>query len=148
MATRRAAFNMTTEGGGAAGLDRRYHLQLGETDMAGMLGAELCAVAVENVGDLQTRARHWSVAGGATFHQQLELLERAGDSPDGLGGDAGIERGGVELGMAEQHLDDADIDILLEQVRGKTVSQCMRRHPLVDTRHLCCLMDRAVDLAR
>lgn len=33
-----------------------------------------------------------------------------------------IERRGVELGMAEQHLDHADVDVLLEQVGGEAVS--------------------------
>src|SRR3712207_2647383 len=31
--------------------------------------------------------------------------------PDGLGGDTGVERGGVELGVPEQDLDDADVDV-------------------------------------
>ena len=51
------------------------------------------------------------------------MLERAGHRADRLGRDAGIERGRVELGMPEQHLDDADVDILLEQVGGKAVAQ-------------------------
>jgi hypothetical protein len=32
--------------------------------------------------------------------------------------------------MAEQDLNQANIGILLEQVGGKTVPQCVRRHPL------------------
>src|SRR5271168_5283046 len=108
MTARLAGFNMTAESGGAAGLDRRHHLQLGEADMAGMAAAEGSAMAQQDIGDLQQRAHRGSVAGVNTFQQPLELLERTGDSPDDFGCDTGIERGGVELGMAEQHLDDAD----------------------------------------
>src|SRR5450755_3573833 len=32
-----------------------------------------------------------------------DMLQRAHDLADGLGGDAGIERRGVKLGMTEQH---------------------------------------------
>src|SRR4030081_1181009 len=50
-----------------------------------------------------------------------DVLQRAHDLADRLGGDAGIERRGVELGVTKQHLDDADIDVLFEQVGGKAV---------------------------
>ena len=60
------------------------------------------------------------------------MLERARHRPDRLGGDAGVERGRIQLGVPEQNLDDANIDILLEQVGGKAVAQRVRRHPLLD----------------
>jgi hypothetical protein len=47
-----------------------------------------------------------------------DVLQRAHDLADRLGSDAGIERRRVEPGMTEQHLDDADINVLLEQVGG------------------------------
>jgi len=49
------------------------------------------------------------------------VLQRAHDLADCLGGNAGIERRGVELGVTKQHLDDADINVLLEQVGGEAV---------------------------
>lgn len=49
---------------------------------------------------------------------------------------ANIERPGVELGVTEQHLDDADIDVLLEQVGGEAMPQGVQRDALVDLRHL------------
>jgi hypothetical protein len=36
--------------------------------------------------------------------------------------DAGVERGRLELGVSEQHLDDANVDVLFEQVGGEAVS--------------------------
>src|ERR1700741_3144012 len=61
---------------------------------------------------------------------ERDVLQRAHDFADRLGGDAGIERGGVELGVTEQHLDDADIDVLLEQVGGEAMPQGVQRDAL------------------
>src|SRR6266568_6312202 len=79
---------------------------------------------------------------------ERDVLQRAHDLTDRLGGDAGIERRGVELGVTEQHLDDADIDVLLEQVGGKAVPQGVQRDALVDLRQLGCSMAGAIELAR
>src|ERR1700675_943768 len=68
--------------------------------------------------------------------QGCQSVERAGDGPDRGIGDAGVKRGGVELGVAEERLDHADIDALFEQVGGEAVPQRMRRHALVDPRGL------------
>ena len=49
-----------------------------------------------------------------------EPVERTHHGADRGGGDAGVERGGVELGMAQQNLDHPDVDVLLQQrVTGK-----------------------------
>ena len=42
------------------------------------------------------------------------MLQRAHDLADRLGGDARIKRRGIELGVTEQDLDHADVDVLLE----------------------------------
>src|SRR6266849_7328116 len=65
---------------------------------------------------------------------ERDVLQRAHDLADRLGGDAGIERRGVELGVTEQHLDDADIDVLLEQMGSEAVPQGVQRDALVDLR--------------
>ena len=89
-------------------------------------------------------------AGGSTSPraQRREALERAHDLADRLGGDAGVERRGVELGVPEQHLDHPDIDVLLEQMGGEAVPQGVRRHALVDLGHIGCGVAGAVELAR
>src|SRR5450432_3111990 len=48
-----------------------------------------------------------------------DVLQRAHDLADGLGGDARVERRAVELGVPEQHLDDADINVLFQQMGGE-----------------------------
>ena len=39
------------------------------------------------------------------------MLQRAHDLADGLDGDTGIERGGIEPGVTKQHLDHSNIDV-------------------------------------
>ena len=81
-------------------------------------------VAMEDVRDLQPRAAHATgLRSGSRcpLGQWCEPVERAGYGPDRGIGDAGVKRRGVELGMAQKCLSHANIDILLEEVRGETV---------------------------
>jgi hypothetical protein len=62
-------------------------------------------MAAEDIRDLQCWTRHASCvsAGGLTvLDARGETLQWAHDLPDRLGGDAGVERRGVELGVPEQ----------------------------------------------
>jgi hypothetical protein len=111
------AQDMPTERCRAAVLDRRHHLELVEAHMAG-IGLTPCrTMLAENIRELECRARHARRASGRR-HGRLErfdeMIERAYDLTERVGGNARIESGGVELGMAEQHLDYPDIDILLQ----------------------------------
>src|SRR5690242_8724727 len=100
----------------AAAFDCRHHLELVEADMASMGLTPCRTMAAEDIRNLQGRARHKRRA-SAGWPDLLELerdvLQRAHDLADRLGRDAGIERRGVELGVSEQHLDDADVYVLL-----------------------------------
>ena len=109
---------------GAAVLDRTHYFELAEAHMAG-IGLTPCrSMVAENIRHLQLRTRHLSGASGGRFglglrlrrrltrrlrrrcsrlgHQRGEAIERAYHLADGVGGDAGIERRGLKLGMAEQ----------------------------------------------
>jgi hypothetical protein len=55
-------------------------------------------------------------------------LIRATKRPDRGIGDTGVKRRGVEFGMTQERLNHANIDILLEEVRGEAVPQRVRRH--------------------
>ena len=82
------------------------------------------AMAMKDVCDLNPGAAHGRRLGAGCrpfFGQRREPVERAGYSTDRPIGDAGVKGRGVELGMAEQHLDDADVCVLLEQMCGKAV---------------------------
>ena len=58
LATVRAGLDMAAEGCGAAGLDRRHHLELAEAEMASLGRTPGGTMAMEDVGDLQRRAAH------------------------------------------------------------------------------------------
>jgi hypothetical protein len=48
--------------------------------------------------------------------QARDLVERTGDGPHHPRRHLGIQRGVVELGVAQQDLNDADIDAILQQM--------------------------------
>ena len=60
------------------------------------------------------------------------MLQRALDGLEGGAGDLDVAGGRIELLVAQEHLDHADIDLLLQQVGGEAVPQAVRRDPLVD----------------
>ena len=73
--------------------------------MAGVGSAPGRSMAAEDIRDLQNWTRHNSRAlrrRRVRLALLDELIERAHDLPDRLGGDAGVERRGVELGVPEQ----------------------------------------------
>ncbi len=143
-----AARDVVAEGCGAAGLDGRQDLELAEAQMAGMgaaeglaMGAQL-AMGARDVGQLQGWPRH-----GRSGRRRPEMGERALDRAEGLQRHPGVERGGVELLVAEQHLDDADVGLALEQMGGEGVPQRMERDPLVERRRRRGDMAGPVELA-
>src|ERR1700756_5442516 len=79
--------------------------------------------------------------------QWCQPVEGAGYGPDRGIGDAGVERRGVEFGMAQKCLNQANIDILLKEVGGETVPQCVWRYALLDPRGLGGGTDSAAELA-
>lgn len=119
-----AARDMPAEGCGAAALDRRHHLQLVEAEMAGVGLTPRPSMPAEDIRDLQNRARHARRALGGWLGRlelQRDMLQRAHDLTDRLGGDPGIERRVLEFGVTEQHLDHPNVGVLLEQMGGKAV---------------------------
>src|SRR6516164_3730185 len=78
--------------------------------------------------------RPWSGGRRSLRQPDVQPVQRTLDVADRVDGDAGVERGRLELGVAEQHLDHANIDALFEQVGGKAVPQRMGRNALGDAR--------------
>src|SRR5262249_33655318 len=118
------ARDMAAEGCCAAALDRRHHLQLVEADMAGMGLTPGRTTVAEDIRNLQNWTRHARRAlARRPYLLELErdVLQGAPDLADRLGGDAGVERGRVELGMSKQHLNHADIGVLLKQVGSEAM---------------------------
>ncbi len=88
--------------------------------MTGIGPAPSRPVGAEDIRDLQSRACHprRRVTPAAASDAPAVTRPRVG----GAAGDLGVARGGVELGMPEQHLDHPDVDLLLEEIGG-TVHQ-------------------------
>src|SRR5258708_13965912 len=79
--------------------------------------------------------------------QWCEPVEWAGYGPDRGIGDAGVKRRRVELGMTQKRLNHANIDILLEQMRGEPVPQRVCRDALLDPRRLGAALAGPTELA-
>src|SRR5690242_9462536 len=114
-----AARDMAAERCRAAVLDRRHHLELAEADVAGVGLAPRRAMAAQDIRNLQpwTCQQRRALGGqlgldlvvsplpGRVFGlallgpQRREAVEWAHNLADRVGGDARIERRGVELGV-------------------------------------------------
>src|SRR5580692_4148465 len=70
------------------------------------------------------------------------------DAGDHAGGDAGIVGRGVEFGVTQERLDDADIGAAFEQMRCKAMTQHMQCDVLPDPGGVGCLMEEARELPR
>ena len=147
-----AARDMPAEGRRAAALDRCHYLQLAEAPVAGVGFAPRRSVVAEDIRDLQNRTPHdrRGLCGRLVTSglQRDQAIQRAHDVPDGVGGDARVERGRIELRVPQKNLDHPDIDVLLKQVRCKAVPQCMRGDALGDLGHLGRRVAGAIELTR
>jgi hypothetical protein len=118
-----AARDMPAESRRAAALDGRHDFQLAEADVAGVGATPSRPVGAEDIRDLDGGRGKASHVLRRRPHPRDEMFERAGDLTERLEGDARIERGGIELLVPEQHLDYANVGLLLQQMRGEAVPQ-------------------------
>ena len=99
--------------------------------MPGIGPAPVGPMAMKDVGDLQPRAAHGRRAtlrgSRPPCAQRRESVERLVTIRIVVSATRCKARG-VELGMAEQHLDQRDVGILFQQVRGEAVPQRVRRN--------------------
>ena len=109
-----AGLGVAAERGGAAGLDSRHHLELIQAQVPGTGGPVRWAGGAEDVSNLERGAHRGSTGGCLPLHQRHQMVQRTGHCADRPGGDLGVERGRLELAVPEQHLNDADVDVLLE----------------------------------
>src|SRR5271165_2379552 len=104
-----------------------------------------CPLAAEDIRNLKHRPRHrgWRLGWrAAPLLNQRKPVEWAHHLADRACGDAGVERCRVELRMAGKYLNDADIDILLQEMSRKAVPQRVHGNTLVN---LCQLGRRMAD---
>src|SRR6516225_903309 len=84
--------------------------------------------------------------GSAGYLQQQ--VERARHLADRADGDAGVKRRRVELLVPEQHLDDADIGLLFQEMGGKAVPQGVNADTFGNAGTPRCQANDPVELAR
>ena len=142
-----AARDMAAEDRRAAALDGRHDLELAEAQMAGV-GAAQRRPWPRRISATSSDGRDK----GAPLRRAAYVMASCSSglltSPMRLDGDAGVERGRIELLVPEQHLDHADIDLLLEQMGGEAVPQRVQGDALVDRGRLSRGVAGAVELAR
>src|SRR5215472_7432428 len=85
--------------------------------------------------------------GGASAGHLQQKVERACHLAERVDGDAGVERRRIELLVSEQHLDDADIGLLLQKMGGKAVPQRVNTDTLGNAGALGCHANEPVELA-
>ena len=105
----RTAQYMTTECRTAAGLDRRHHLELAEADVPRMRLTPYLVPWARKISATSRACRDMIRLCG--YRQNLQ---RTGHFLQYIGGDLGIEAGGLQLAVTEQYLDQADIDFLFQ----------------------------------
>ena len=76
---------------------------------------------------------------GGTFRCSSGLLTARNDGA----GDLGVACRGVELLVPEQHLDHPDVDLLLQEMGGEAVPECLQGDALVDAGRLPGAMEGA-----
>src|SRR5271166_243258 len=124
-----AALDMTAERRRSACLDRGHDLALVVGQPVALGSAKSVAVAAEKIRHLQLLRAHDPGSFGRDHHER-EPIERTWRVGDQMSGDLRITGGRREVGMSEQHLDDAEFDAALEKVRREAVAQAMSRHGL------------------
>ena len=140
-----AAVEMAAEGGGAAAFEIAENAIL--LGREAMVLSKAPAVGAEDGGDLQARRTRWCVrmhderclrVGGRLVgiggfaDLGCDRIERRAGRGDQAGADVEVAGGGADVGVTEQHLDDAQIGAGLEAVGGERVAQSVWRDAFGD----------------
>ena len=120
-----ATLGMAAEPRRAARFDRRHDAALDPAEMAGMGLAIGVTVTAEHVRHLQG-GRH-DPGSGRRHDLQLQAVERARRLADEPGRDPGVARRARQVAVTGQHLDDADVGAVLQEMRGEAVPQRVHR---------------------
>ena len=105
-----AAQNMTAERGTAAALDGRHRLELAKADLSDVATSPRGPVVAEDIRHLQRQRRHQRRSDRCVERQ---ILQRAFHLAQEVGGNLAVACGILEFLVAEQHLDDANVLVML-----------------------------------
>ena len=116
------ALDMPAQSSRSAGLDCCHDAQLAAIEMTGIGLAVGCAVAAEYIRHLELGARHASALAQPHLRDgELQTLKRAARCGDGAGRDVDVACCSGNVTVTEQHLDNAKVRTLLEQMRCEGV---------------------------
>ena len=110
-----AAQYMSPQRRAAALFDGRHHLELTEAQVAVLRSPPGRPVGAEDVRDLHGGAPHRAALRG------YRVLQRTDHLAQQVGRHLGIKGRRVQFLVPEQHLDDPDVDLLLQQMGGEAV---------------------------
>ena len=117
-----------------AALDGAHHLELVKAHAAAVGIAPCGPVAAEDVRDLQTWPGHADAlrrrSGYSLWNEPREPVQRAHDFANDVGRHLGVARRRVQLGVSEQDLNHANVNVLLHR------RVCELSVPERRTRHL------------
>lgn len=122
--------------------DGRHDFQLAQAQVAALRLPPSRTVGAEDVRDLQAGAFHDAPYAGCKVSSGLITSRRRSGATWSYSAVVSSRF------VAEQGLDDSDVDLLLKQMGGETVAQDVHGYTLVDPRQVCGGMDGAVQLPR
>ncbi len=112
-----AALDVTAEPRRAASRDRADHTPLDAPEMSGVRSLVSFAVAAQDVGQFERRPNAHCLF--RRRHVQREPIQGARRIGDDVARDACVARRRRQMLVAQQHLDDADVDAALQQMGGE-----------------------------
>jgi hypothetical protein len=131
MAAIAATLDVTTEGCGAATLDRPHGTPPRGRQRRAVLITICRAEAAEHIRHFQPLVGHETRSSGGHeirhgWNEDAQRFQRTGRGADGAGGDHEILRRGAQITMTEQQLDGAYISSGFQQMHGEGVAQRVR----------------------
>lgn len=117
-----AALDMAAQFGGPAQLDGAHRTALDASEMTVMSLPIRLAMAAEDIRHLQSR-RHGRNRSARRYYLDVQPVEQARCAPDEAVRDLGIAPRRGQIVVAEQHLDNANVGAVLQQMRGEAVPE-------------------------
>lgn len=125
-----ALLDMAAERRRPARRDRAHDASFAAADLPCVIAKIGIAMAAEDVGELDRRPLHARSLGRR--HLQGKAVQGALRPADQMRRDLRVARRRRQMLVAEQHLDDANVDAALQEMRREAVPQDMDAHSLVD----------------
>ena len=116
---------MPAQGGGAAALDGRQHLEMLAGDPATTRFNELLSRHPDEIGHLQRRPAHLGVSRRLVFlacARQRQRIQRTDGGAEMAVGKVQVNSGFFQIVVTEEHLDGTQVGTRFEQMSGKAMA--------------------------